>query len=51
MPAQKTYKFRLYPSKRQQQKLEAWLKLSCELYNADLQERRDAWALNRISIS
>ncbi|MDQ3711544.1 MAG: transposase [Acidobacteriota bacterium] len=51
MPAKKTYKFRLYPSKSQKKKLEEWLKLSCELYNAALQERRDAWSLNRISIS
>jgi putative transposase len=49
--AQKTYKFRLYPSKRQQQTLGEWLTLSCELYNAGLQERRDAWTLNKVSVS
>lgn len=46
----KTYKFRLYPTKAQVVKLESTLTLCCELYNAALQERRDAWALNRISI-
>lgn len=40
--AVRTYKFRLYPLKRQQQKLDAWLKLSCELCNTALQERSDA---------
>lgn len=49
--ARKTFKFRLYPNKVQSKKLEMWLSLSCELYNAGLQERRDAWGLNRVSIS
>jgi putative transposase len=49
--ARKTYKFRLYPTGIQVEKLESWLTLSCELYNAGLQERRDAWKLNRVSIS
>lgn len=49
--ARKTYKFRLYPTKKQVEKLETWLSLSCELYNAALQERRDAWKLERKSIS
>ncbi len=49
--ARKTYKFRLYPTKQQVEKLETWLSLSCELYNAGLQERRDAWKINRVSIS
>lgn len=49
--AQKTYKFRLYPSKKQQGKLAEWLELSCELYNAALQERRDAYAINKINVS
>lgn len=49
--AQKTYKFRLYPTARQKRKLEEWFGLSCELYNAALQERRDAWVINRVNIS
>jgi putative transposase len=49
--AQKTYKFRLYPSKCQQEQLSEWLALSRELYNAGLQERRDAWMLNKVNIS
>ena len=31
--------------------LSEWLLLSCELYNAGLQERRDAWTLNKVNIS
>lgn len=49
--ATKTYKFRLYPTKAQTATLNEWLALCCELYNAGLQERRDAWKLNRINIS
>ena len=49
--AKKTYKFRLYPNKEQVAKLDSWLDLSRELYNAGLQERRDAWRLNRVSIN
>lgn len=39
----KSYKYRLYPTKAQITTLEETLKLCCELYNAALQERRDAW--------
>lgn len=47
----KSFKFRIYPSKSQTAKLEMTLDLCRELYNAALQERRDAWKLNRISIN
>jgi putative transposase len=47
----KTYKFRIYPSKAQVKKLEHTLDLCCELYNAGLQERRDAWKICRKSVS
>jgi putative transposase len=47
----KSYKFRIYPSKSQVAKLETTLSLCRELYNAALQERRDAWELNRVSIN
>ncbi len=47
----KSYKFRIYPTKAQILTLETTLELCRELYNAALQERRDAWRLNRISIS
>jgi putative transposase len=41
----KTFKFRLYPTKKQAETLEWTLARCCELYNACLQERRDAWAI------
>lgn len=45
------YKFRLYPNKTQIESLERSLDLCRDLYNAAIQERRDAWNLNRIRIS
>ena len=47
----KSFKFRLYPTKAQVIILENTLDLCRELYNAALQERRDAWKLNKVSIS
>jgi putative transposase len=47
----KSYKFRIYPSKRQAQILKEHLAICCELYNAGLQERRDAWRLERKTIT
>ncbi|MBO0796286.1 MAG: helix-turn-helix domain-containing protein, partial [Ktedonobacteraceae bacterium] len=47
----KAYKFRLYPTKKQVGKLE-WMMRRCkELYNAALQERRDAYKMCGVSIS
>ncbi len=47
----KSYKFRIYPTKAQVKTLEMTLDLCRELYNAALQERRDAWRLERKSVS
>ncbi|MFL6283559.1 MAG: RNA-guided endonuclease InsQ/TnpB family protein [Pyrinomonadaceae bacterium] len=47
----KTFKYRLYPTKRQVEILDGQLAEACRLYNAALQERRDAWRLERKSIS
>lgn len=44
-------KYRIYPSKRQVEVLEHHLALCAELYNAALQERRDAWRINRAPIN
>ena len=46
----KTFRYRIYPTKRQEQTLNEQLAISCELYNAALQERRDAWKLERKNI-
>lgn len=39
----RTYRYRLYPTARQRVALEAQLAFACELYNAALEQRRDAW--------
>src|SRR3984893_259733 len=46
----KSFRYRLYPSKSQVTRLEQKLGLCCELYNAALQERRDAYRLEHKSI-
>lgn len=46
-----TYKFRLYPTRQQAALFEQTLGLCQELYNAALQERRDAWRVNRVSVN
>lgn len=46
----RTYKIKLKPTDRQIKKLLGWFRLMNELYNAAIQERRDAWQLNRVSI-
>jgi putative transposase len=46
----RAYKFRLRPTARQHVALGQCLASHRELYNAALQERRDAWRLRRISI-
>ncbi len=47
----KTFQYRLYPTKQQQTRLNEWLTLCCEIYNAALQERRDAYRLAGVSLS
>jgi putative transposase len=46
----KTFRYRLYPTKAQVETLEHQLELCRELYNAALQERRDAWRIGRVSL-
>ncbi len=47
----KTYKYRLYPTNKQQKILNAWLALCCEAYNAALDERKSAYRMAGKSIS
>src|SRR6266446_3318186 len=47
----KAFKYRIYPTHRQESLLEQWLDICCELYNAALQERRDAYKLTGLSIT
>jgi len=39
----RTYRYRLYPTARQRVALDAQLAFACELYNAALEQRQDAW--------
>jgi putative transposase len=41
----KSYKYELRPSAKITAVFEAWLAICCELYNAALQERRDAYRM------
>jgi putative transposase len=43
--------FKLYPNAREAERLSAWTRLHCELYNAALQERIDAYRRFGKSIS
>lgn len=47
----KSFKYRIYPTTAQADTLEEHLRICCELYNAAIQERRDAWRTSRIQIS
>jgi putative transposase len=47
----KAYKYKLKPSAKIIAIFESWLALLCELYNAALQERRDAYRINHLSIN
>lgn len=46
----RAHRFRLYPNRRQQAKLTDWLGLCRHLYNACLQQRREAWKRQRKSL-
>ena len=45
------YQHRLYPTRAQIAFLETQLREACDLYNAAIQERRDAWKVCRKSIN
>lgn len=45
------YCYPLYPTKAQRAVLASWLEVCRQLYNAALQERRDAWRMQRTSVN
>src|SRR5436305_14937780 len=47
----KAYKYRLFPTDAQRQALDAQLGEACRLYNAALQERRDAYWRGGVSLT
>src|SRR5215831_4415975 len=48
--SRKTFKYRLYPSKQQEQTLLFFLRRCRDLYNSALEERRAAYQMRRISL-
>lgn len=51
MSSKLTFKYRIYPTKPQAAVLDETLARCCELYNAAVQERREAWRINRERIN
>lgn len=47
----RSFKYRIYPNKIQRERLEHSLDLLRTFYNAALQERKQAWELNRVRVS
>jgi putative transposase len=47
----RAYKFRAYPTRPQEDRVARLLADHCDLYNAALTERREAWRMRRISVS
>ncbi|MHC1611210.1 MAG: RNA-guided endonuclease InsQ/TnpB family protein [Candidatus Methanospirareceae archaeon] len=47
----RTYRFRIYPSKEQEEKMEQWLNTSRHLYNKALAERKEAYERDKTYIS
>src|ERR1041384_4971779 len=47
----KSFKYRIFPTRKQKSLLENTLSICCELYNAALEERRSAYKLAGLSIS
>lgn len=50
-PLIRAFRYPLRPTRAQEIVLTAWLGQCCDLYNAALQERRDAWKKQRASIT
>src|ERR1041384_827375 len=46
----RSFKYRIYPTKAQHSLLTKALDLCCELYNAAIEERREAWRIHQVSI-
>jgi putative transposase len=50
MPVRRAYKFRAYPTRSQEGRAVRLLADHCDLYNAALTERREAWRTRRLGI-
>ncbi len=47
----KSFKYRLYPTRKQANFLQFTLNLNREIYNAALEERREAWRMCKVSVN
>src|SRR5260370_5482326 len=47
----KAFKYRLYPTRKQRETLQFTLDRNRELYNAALEERREAWRMSRLTVT
>ncbi len=47
----RSYQYRLYPNKVQSSSLDFLRHQACDLYNAALQERREAWKMRHVSLN
>ena len=47
----RAFRYPLSPTPEQEATLNVWLRACCDLYNAALQERKDAWDKQRVMIS
>lgn len=47
----RAHKLRAYPTRPQEGRAVKLLADHCDLYNAALQERREAWRMRRVSVS
>jgi putative transposase len=50
-PVRRAFKFRAYPTRPQEGRAARLLADHCDLYNAALEERREAWRIRRVSVS
>jgi putative transposase len=50
-PVRRAFKFRAYPTRSQEARTARLLADHCDLYNAALEERREAWRMCRVSVS
>src|SRR5512132_3174696 len=50
-PVRRAYKLRAYPTRPQEGRALRLLADHCDLYNAALEERREAWRMDQVSIS
>jgi putative transposase len=51
VPVRRAYKFRAYPTRPQEGRADRLLGDHCDLYNAALEERREAWRMHKASIT